>query len=348
MKRIQSILQGDKYNLLIGLVSLLTAFVLIGLVLGSLGRNPFVTWWNIIDGSLGSWFGISETLIVAAPIMLCALSVSLAQRVGLLSLGAEGQLHLGAIGATLPLVMFGFQDHSSFLLIPLMVLSASFLGGFWALAPGLMRTYWNVNETLTTLLLNYVAILLLQYLVDGPFKDPESYSWPQSPNFPDGAQLIRIGTTRLHLGVVIGPILAVTMAVLLGQTKVGFISKVIGKNPLAAEHMQYPIRSYLITAMVVSGAIAGLAGFIQIAGIEGRLRFPISNGYGISGFLVAWISNHKPLPIIMSSFLFAALLTGADSVQLSDGLPFAIVNVIQGILFLSILGMAYFRANKND
>lgn len=288
-------------------------------------------------GAFGSGFGITETLVIAIPISLTALSVSLADRVGLLSIGAEGQLYLGAIGTTFFLELVSYFNHSPFILIPSMIVFAMLFGGFWSFVPGFLKAKWNVNETLTTLLFNFIAILLVQQLINTSFQDTTTYNWPQSPVFPENAELLNIGNGRLHIGIYLTVILSVLIYILYEKTRWGYVSKIIGSNPSLVTFYSFPKLKYIVCFMILSGAIAGLAGFVQVSGIEGRLRFPISLEYGFTGFLVSWLALHHPLKIIPIAILMAGLLSGGDNVQLTQNLPFAFVKIIQGIVFITFL-----------
>lgn len=315
--------------------AVVAAFVVVGVLLGVVGRDPLATYASILHSGLGSWFAVSETLVAAAPVMLCALSVAVAARVGLMSIGAEGQLYLGAAAATY--VALSLDGQPSWQVLPVMFLGACVAGGVWSGVPGFLRARFGVNETIVTLLLNYVAILFIEHLVHGPWQDPLSYGWPQTPEFSVAAELPRFAGTRLHAGMFLGLLAAATLALVLARTHVGFVTRFIGANPAAARHAHYPVERYLIAAMVVAGALAALAGFGQVSAIEGRLRTGISPGYGYTGFLVSWLGRHNPIAIVVVSILIGALLSGGDALQLDGKLPFATVNILQGCILFFLL-----------
>ncbi len=322
-------------DVLSSVVAVVLGFALMAVFLLLAERDPIQTFSGLINGGFGTRFGIHETLVAAAPIMLCALAVAVAAWVGLLSIGAEGQLYVGAAGAVA--IALAFPNSSAWVLIPLMMAAGAVCGGVWSAVPGALRAKWGVNETIVTLLLNYVGILLVEYLVHGPMQDAEGYGWPQSPQLPKAAELARWPQSRLHLGVAVAPVLALFFWVALNRTRIGFVARVIGANPKAAETAHYPVARYLFVAMLVSGMVAGLAGMIQVSGVEGRLRASLSQGYGYTGFLVAWLARHNPLAIVVVSVLLGGLLTGANNLQLMTKLPFASVNILQGCLFFSLL-----------
>jgi len=331
---------GRARRILVALVgssgAAMAALLTVGAMLHLQGRDPIPVFSGMLRGGFGDTFALGETLVAATPIMLCALSVAVARWVGLITIGAEGQLYLGAIGATA--VALSLPNLASWQLLPLMILAASVCGGLWAGLPGVLRAKLNINETIVTLLLNYVAILFVQYLVHGPWRDPASYSWPQSAAFSVSAQLPRFGSTRVHLGLCFGLSFALLFWFALSKTRVGFIARVVGSGPAAAKYAHYPIETYLIGAMVLSGVLSALAGFGQVSAIEGRLRPVLSPGYGYTGFLVAWLARHNPVAIVLVSFLMAGLLSGADALQLNQRLPAATVNIFQGLIFFFLLG----------
>ncbi len=307
----------------------------VAVLLLALGKDPIYTYVAIATGAFGSWFSLSEALVAATPLMFCALSVAFAARLGLMSIGAEGQLYLGATAATL--VALKFSGMAAWQLIPSMAVAAAVVGAVWSGVPGLLRTRLGMNETITTLLLNYIAILLVQHLLHGPWRDPASFGWPQTQSFSDTAQLSGFAGTRLHAGILVALAIAGAFAIILSRTKAGHIIRVIGANPSAAKYAHYPVDRYLVIGMLVSGAVAALAGFSQVSGIEGRLRSGISPGYGYTGFLVSWLSRHNPIAIVAVSILMGGLLSGGDALQLTAKLPFATINVIQGTIFLVLL-----------
>jgi len=223
-----------------------------------------------------------------------------------------------------------------------MFITSCLFGALWSGVPDILRAKFGVNETIVTLLLNYVALLLVEYLIHGPWQDPASYGWPQTIAFSHSAELPKWPGTRMHLGICFGVILGILFWVLFPRTRVGYITRIIGKNPETALYAHYPVTRYLIMAMIISGAVAGLAGLGQVSGIEGRLRTGLSPGYGYTGFLVSWLARHNPLAIIFVAILMGGLMSGSDSLQLSENLPFASVNILMGCIFFFLLCSDYF------
>jgi simple sugar transport system permease protein len=305
------------------------------------GRNPLSIYNGMLVSAFGDSFALSETLVAATPIMFCALAVSIGTRVGLLNIGVEGQLLAGAAGATV--VALNLPPQTQALpMLSLMCLSAVICGAAWSGIAGVLKVFLQVNETIVSLLLNYVAVLLIDYLIHGPWQDPTSTSWPQTQAFPESAELLHLAGSRIHLGLPIAIAIGLVLALFWSTTKAGFKSRVIGENIEAARYAHYHVKTYLLVAMLVSGMVAALAGFAQVSAIEGRLRSGLSPGYGYSGFLVCFLARHNPIAIIVVAILLGGFLSGADSLQLTEKLPFATVNIMQGAIFLFLLASENF------
>lgn len=317
------------------ILSLLFAFILFSAILFISGLNPISTYGLIIQGSFGGAYELSETFVKVTPLLLCAVAVALPARLGLMNIGSEGQLIFGAIGATWVALYWNWLPAN--LVIPLMFLISGFLGGLWALIPGVLKAKYAVNEVIVTLLLNFVAIFFLEYLIHSPWRDSESFGWPFTKEFPIYAVLPTWNNTRIHIGLAIGILTALILYVTIKFTKWGFNCKVIGENINVASNANINIVKYIIMTMFVSGIIAGLAGFGEVSAIQGRLRSGISLGYGYTGFLIAWLSNNNLLLIVFLSFFVGALIAGSDQLQLIGGLPYNLIEILQGLLFVFIL-----------
>jgi simple sugar transport system permease protein len=218
-----------------------------------------------------------------------------------------------------------------------MLLAAMLAGGAWAFVPGFLRARWNVNEVLVGLMLNYVAIYLVQYLVHGPWRDPSALGWPYTATFPSQAVLPVIGNTNVHLGLFLGIAIALGAYVTIRITTWGYGMRIVGANPIAAQLNGIPVMGYVTVLMVLGGAVAALAGIGEVSVIQQRLRSDISPGYGYTGFLIAWLARHSLLWIVPAAFLVGGLYSGADVLQLSAGLPSATVDIFMGLVFLTFL-----------
>lgn len=328
-------------QLFVAFLSILLALVFGWVFLYLYGIDPGQTYIHMWDGAFGNAYAISETLVKAIPLMLAGLAVSLAFRMKLWNIGAEGQLYMGAFAASGIALSMG--DVSAWLLLPLMLAAGFAAGGFWALIPAALRAYWNVNETITTLMLNYVAIFWVESLVFGPWKDPQSMGFPLTPRFSENASLPTIGDTRVHFGLLIALVIAVVFYIVLKYTRWGYEVKVVGESPASARYAGINVAKNILLVMLISGGIAGIAGMIEVSGITHRLQQGISPGYGYTAIIVAWLGRLNPLAIIMVAILFGALLVGGFGLQIY-GISFSIVMMLQGaVLFFLLAGEIFIK-----
>jgi simple sugar transport system permease protein len=307
-----------------------------GVVLLLFGKDPLAAYADIFRSTLGSSYGLSEALVKLIPLLLCALAVLLPARVGLVNVGGEGQLYMGAWLATWGALRFG--DGSPWLGVPL-VIGLGFVGGaLWALIPAWLRARGWLNETISTLLLNYVAVLLVNYFIFGPWKDPQSANFPQSIAFADGVRLPQFGDTRIHFGLVLALVALLVLDVILRNTRWGYEMRAIGGNAEAARRKGLPLGRYLLICMLVGGGLAGLAGMGEVMAIQGRLRPGLSPGYGYTGFLIAWLAAQQPPRVLVMAFLMAVIALGGDTLQITQGMPFATVNILMALILFIVLG----------
>jgi simple sugar transport system permease protein len=301
----------------------------------ALGHAPLELLKLMIDGAFGGGYAVSETLVRMAPILLCAVATALPARVGLVTVGAEGQLGTGAIAATAFVLFAGARLGP--LTIPVMLISGAAGGaGVGALA-GWLRARIDVNETISTLLLNYIPPLLVDYLVYGPWKDPQSLGWPATVTFPDAARLPTYFGTRVHAGLVVGIAVVVVAHVLLSGTRWGLSLDLLRGSPSLAARARLSFPRAAVVVMAAGGACAGLAGIAQASAIEGRLQSGVGAGAGYAGFLVAWLGRGRLLRLVPLSLLVAALAGSGDNLQLFADLPSATTTALEGLLFVSAL-----------
>ncbi len=310
-------------------------------LLSFLGVSPFEAYKAMARGALGDAWGVSETIVKAIPLTLAGLAVGLAFTMVVWNIGAEGQIVMGALAAV-AVVRYAFVDNSA-VVLPLMFLAASLAGGLWAGFAGYLKARWNVNETITTLMMNYIAILLADYFIYGPWRDPSSLGFPMTTPFPGAARLPLLWGTRVHVGIFLAVALAVLFRVLYRWTRWGFELRVIGNNPRAARYAGINDMKNVVLAMFLSGAIAGIAGMTEVAGLQGRLQPGFSGGYGFTAIIVAWLARLNPMATILVSFLLGALLVGGDTLQVVMRLPLASVQVLQGLILFCVLGAEFFR-----
>ncbi|MTI81791.1 MAG: ABC transporter permease [Firmicutes bacterium] len=322
-------------NLMIPTISVILALAIGALFLLGAGHNPVQAYSAMFNGGFGSVYGLTETIVKGIPLMLCALGISLAFRMHLWNIGAEGQLYMGTFGATW--VALSFPDSPAIFVLPAMVLMGMLCGGIWAMLPAVPRAYLGVNEIITTLMLNYVAILWVDYLVMGPWKDPDGFNFPLTAQFSDAATLPTFGDTRIHAGLLFAIAIAIIIYFAMKRTRWGYEVRVIGRSQSAAKYAGMNIPKNIIIILVLSGAVSGLAGMAEVSGLMGRLQQGFSPGYGYTGIIIAWLAKLHPGAIIIVSILFGGLQAGGFSLQ-SSGVPAAMVSMLQGTILFFVLG----------
>jgi len=322
---------------LVPIVSVVLALLAGAVLLAGAGANPWLTYKAMAIGAFGGKYNISETMVKAIPLMLCGLGVSVAFRMLFWNIGAEGQLAVGGIAAS-GVALFWADRIPAPLLLPTMVV-AGFLGGaLWGLIPALLKAYLRVNEIITTLMMNYIAILWVEHLFYGPWKDPQGYGFPGTAQFSKAAWLPRLPGTRFHLGLAFAVVATIFIWVIMKHTKWGYEIRVIGENPTAANYAGINIVRNVILVMVLSGGLAGLAGMSEVAGISHRLQKGLTVGYGYTAIIVAWLGKLNPWGVLVVAILLAGLLVGGDQIQITMQLPAAVALVLQGAILFFVLG----------
>ncbi|HRA46487.1 MAG TPA: ABC transporter permease, partial [Thermomicrobiales bacterium] len=272
--------------LVVTLVSVALAVLTCSIVLLISSVNPIDVYRSMLSGSLGDTYARTETLVKMTPLLLTGLAVTIAFRMQLWNIGAEGQLYLGAIFATI-IPLFWLPNARGMIMIPAMLLMGFIGGAIWGAIPGILRAWFNANETITTLMLNYVAILLCQYLVYGPWRDSAAFGFPGTKPFPDAAALPNWQTYRVNIGLLFALTAVVIIAFVLRRTRFGFELSVIGDNPRAARYAGMHTRRMIVLVLALSGGLAGIAGMVEVAGIGHSLQRQVSPGYGYTAIIVA-------------------------------------------------------------
>lgn len=321
-------------------VSFGVSLLLTGVLLLVFGANPFTTFGAMYKGAFGTGRALTETLVKAIPLMLTGLGVALAFRLKFWNIGAEGQLTLAGVAATW-VAIFWSRWLPAWMLLPVMVLIGCAAGALWAGIPAFLKTRLRVDETLVTLMLNYVAILFSSYLYYGPWRDPNGYGFPGTELFPKAAWFPRIAG-RAHIGLYFALAAALILWLVMNRTKWGFEIKVIGNSPRAARYQGISVERNIMVAILVSGALCGLAGVGEVAGISRRLQQGLSLGYGYTAIIVAWMAQLNPLAIPFVALLMGGLLVGGDQVQMVMGLPSSMGLLMQGLMLFPMLAGSLF------
>jgi len=301
-----------------------------------LGKDPVMAFHAFFIEPVNDLYGVGELLIKASPLMLIGTGLAIGFRASIWNIGAEGQLAIGAVfGGYIGIVL---NESTGAHIIPLMILAGALGGIMWAAIPALLRTLFNANEILVSLMLNYVAILLLGMLVHGPMRDPDGYGFPQSVLFNDSALLpILVEGTRLHLGVLVAFLGVAIGWVLLQKSFTGYQIQVAGLAKNAASYAGFKYKKLVWIGLLAGGMAAGIAGVLEIAGPIGQLLPSVSPGYGYAAIIVAFVGRLHPGGIFLSSMLMALLYLGGESGQMNLDLPAAVTGVFQGLLLFYLL-----------
>ncbi len=337
---------SKKLKIAIPLLSLFMGMLAGALAIAVVGINPLSVYQSLFVNAFGSWYAFSETLVAATPLILITAGLILVFKMGIWNIGAYGQYIMGAIFSSYFAIFIPVAVSKPLMLI-LMVAAGMVGGAVWAIIPAVLKVFWEVNEVITTLLLNYIALYVLKFLMYGPWKNPKSYGFPLSKPFPVSAQLpVLFEHTRINLGLVFAVLSVLAIWFIISKTKFGYEVKVIGNNPTTARYAGIGVGKNIIIAMAISGALAGLAGMVQVSGIIHFLQVKINANYGYTSIIVAWISYLNPLMCLISSILFGGLESGGYSIQISMRVSYGIVGLIESIVLFSIVGAQIFLNYK--
>lgn len=316
--------------------AVLVALFLFGVFCAIAGANPFAVFGSIHKAAFGSQSAWQNTLIRASPLMLTALCTALPARIGLVIIGNEGALVMGGLAATAVGLGLGTSVPPMLALI-LMAAAGIISGGLWIMLAGALRYYRGVNETISSLLLNYIAIAIMNHLVEGPMRDPNFVTKPSSFELPEVSWLGNLPATRIHYGLLYGLIASIIAYLLIQRTTFGFAARTAGGNIRAARIAGLPVGKLTLAISFLAGSCAGLAGMVEIAAVQKRLNESLVSNYGYAGILVAFVSRHNPLSTILVAVLLGGILASGGILQRSHNLPDATVLVFQGIVFLCVL-----------
>jgi general nucleoside transport system permease protein len=322
--------------LLIPLGALAAALVVFGLFMAALRHDPLEVYALIYRGAFASAFSWQNTLARAAPLVLTALCVALPARVGLMIIGGEGAVVLGGLAAA----VIGRQLASAEPLVVQLAMAAGamLVGAAWIALAGALRHWRGVNETISSLLLTYIAIALFNHLVEGPLRDPASLNKPSTAPIAAGSMLGRLPGLDVHWGLGFGVVFCLVMYVFTARTTYGFAMRIIGGNVRAARLVGLPVGALILTACALGGAAAGLAGMAEVAAVHGSANASLIASYGYGGIVIAFIARHHPLAIVPVALLVGGLAASGGMLQRRLDLPDATVLVLQGLAFMLILG----------
>ena len=311
--------------------------LLSGLVIFALfGKNPVTALYTFFVQPLTTFYSLTELLVKATPLILIGIGLSIGFRANVWNIGAEGQLTIGAIfGGGLAI---WFYESESVFLLPGMIILGIIGGMLYGAIPALLKTRWGVNEILTSLMLTYVATLLLSFLVTGPWRDPGGFNFPESRTFSDAGMMpIILEESRLHFGAILALLVVIGGWILMAKTVIGFQLKVVGLAPAAAKHVGFVQNKLIWFSLLAGGGLAGLAGVSEVAGPIGQLLPSVSPGYGFTAIIVAFLGRLHPAGVVFAGLVMALTYIGGETAQIEIGTPAAVTGLFQGILLFFLL-----------
>jgi simple sugar transport system permease protein len=320
------------------LMALLLAIVAGGLFIWAIGQNPFKVYGAIVQGAWRSKLAIKGTIKIAIPLLIASLGITPAFQMKFWNIGAEGQIIMGGIFASYFALFFDHLPHGLLLLI--MLIAGMVGGGLWGLIPAYFKTKFGTNETLFTLMLNYIALYMIRLLTEGPWHDPESSGFPKIASFKENARLDQI--FGVHAGWLIGLILVIIVFIYIRFTKHGYEISVVGESVNTARYAGMNVRKIMMRTMFISGAICGIAGMTQVSGAAYTLGEGVAGGVGFTAITVAWLSKLNPVVILIVTVLFSMLEKGCSVMQSTFGLSAAASGILQGIILFFVLAFDFF------
>ncbi len=344
---------GPWVDALLPVLATLAALAIGAVMLLLLGVNPIEAYRAMLEGAFGSTNAIAETLVKATPLLLVGLGICIAFRGNVINIGGEGQMVIGAIAAIV--VGLTFTEWPGWLVIILAMLCGFLGGALWGAIPGVLKAYFNVNEILSTIMMNAIAVQLMNFLLRDPLIDPAQAELaskiPQTARLIEAFRLPRLAPTRLHLGAAIAVILAVLVYIFLWRTTVGYRIRAVGKNPHASRYAGIDVKKHVVLALLLSGAFAGLAGATQVFGVNYRMitdgsATGFTGSAGFNGIVAALFGQLHPIGAIPASVFFGALLVGANKMQRMVQVPSALITALNGLVVVFVVSSDYFRRRR--
>jgi len=334
-------LRNQIIKIIVPILAILLSFLIGGILIAAIGGNPKEAFLYLLKGAFGSKANVGESFVKATPLIFTGLAATFAYRCGVFNLGAEGQFVMGAVVSVyIGTTVTGLPDA---LLITVSLICGAIAGGLWGFIPGILKIWRGLNEMIVSIMLNYVAILFMGYLYSGPLREG---SVPQTAAVT--AKLMRLfGLSRMHIGIVIAVVLAGIIYYFMFYTDGGFKLRAVGLNSTAAAFNGFPVNRLMILSFVISGAIAGLGGSVELHGTQYRLMSGFGQGYGFDGVAIALIGQLNPIGTVLVAYLFAVLRTGATTMQVGTGMPTSVIDIIQALVIVfAVAGSAFVNLPK--
>ncbi|MCT8160843.1 ABC transporter permease [Pseudoruegeria sp. SHC-113] len=333
--------QNPLIGLLVPVASALVALALAAIPLAFAGADIGAAYQQMWQGVFGSRFAFTEMLTRATPLIFTGLAAAIAFQARLWNIGAEGQLYLGALAAVW--VGTGMIDGPMVLMIPLVIFAGAVAGGLGMVGPAYLRTRFGADEVVTSLLLNFIILIFVQMMLEGPFKDPMGLGWPQSEPIIEAAALPKLmPKMRIHAGLILALICAVVAQVMLTRSTWGFRVRAVGANPAAARHAGINVNRTLMGVAMISGALAGLAGVSEVAGLKGYLTADLSPGFGYTGIVVAMLAGLSPVGVVISALFIASVFVGADSMSRAMGVSSYLADLTVALSLICVIVGGFF------
>ena len=327
---------SNSSTIFIPIIAAIVSLLFAAIPIISAGANPLIAYVEMAKGVFGSVFAVSEMLTRATPLIFTGLAAAIAFRAKLWNIGAEGQLYLGAIAAVT--VGSGFFDLPAIFLLPLIIVLGACAGAVGMVAPTYLKVRFGADEVVTTLLLNFIIIIFLQMLLEGPLQDPMGLGWPQSaPILDQGMFPPLIERMRVHSGLILAVVLAVIAHFMIKHSVWGFKLRAVGENSSAAKHAGININRSLFGVALLSGGLAGLAGVSEVAGLKGYLTADLSPGFGYAGIVVAMLAGLSPIGVLIASVFIASVFVGADSMSRAMGISSFLADLVVSVSLLCVL-----------
>ncbi len=326
-------------QIFVAIFSLAVALMIAAFIFLAHGIDPVSAYAKIFHDSFLTEHGIEFSIVKLIPLLLCSLGLIVAFKANVWNIGAEGQLLMGSVAATW-IALYGMKGYPSWLIIPSMYLLGFLAGALWAFIPAILKAKFEVNEIIATLMMNYIAMKIVEFLIYGPWRGATTWRYPITDEFPIEARLPLIPGTSIHWPTLLISLALVPLVyLLLKETKIGYEINVYGLNPEAARYAGINKTKVLAFVMIISGGLAGLAGVGEVAGIHHRLRYPwtISCGYGYTAIITAWLARLNPLVLLPVTFFFGGLLVGGDVIRIDLQLPISVVYLFNGLILLSLV-----------
>ncbi|MCD3350937.1 ABC transporter permease [Clostridium botulinum D/C] len=326
----------------IRVISVILSLIVVGIFIAILGLDPLNVYMSMIKGAIGSDYKIKQTIIKAIPLLIASLGISVAFRMKFWNIGGEGQILIGAFLSSF--VALNFSNLPSIILLTIMIIAGIIGGGIWAFIPAFFESKFGTNETILTLMMNYIAFSFITYLQYDLWKDPKEMGFPKIANFTNNAILPKV--LGIHMGWIMAILLVIAVYIFMEYTKKGYEISVLGESEKTAKYAGINIKRTILSAVFLSGGLCGLVGMIQASAINNTLSIEVAGGVGYTAIIIAWLSALKAPIIMIISILFAALTQGGSYIQTVFGIPDAAALVLQGTILFFVLGSEFFVKYK--